>query len=58
MIEITRGIQGLAAAFMSPAALSILITTFKEGHERNVALSIWGGIAAGELPQEYLLAEF
>ncbi|HUC78875.1 MAG TPA: MFS transporter, partial [Candidatus Saccharimonadales bacterium] len=47
MIEITRGLQGLAAAFMSPAALSILITTFKEGHERNVALSIWGGIAAG-----------
>ncbi|HUY53432.1 MAG TPA: MFS transporter [Candidatus Dormibacteraeota bacterium] len=47
MIEITRGIQGLAAAFMSPAALSIVITTFKEGHERNVALSIWGGIAAG-----------
>jgi EmrB/QacA subfamily drug resistance transporter len=47
MIEITRGIQGLAAAFMSPAALSILITTFKEGHERNVALSIWGGISAG-----------
>jgi EmrB/QacA subfamily drug resistance transporter len=47
MIEITRAVQGLAAAFMSPAALSILITTFKEGHERNVALSIWGGIAAG-----------
>ena len=47
MIEITRGVQGLAAAFMSPAALSILITTFKEGHERNIALSIWGGIAAG-----------
>ncbi|HEY5267897.1 MAG TPA: MFS transporter, partial [Candidatus Saccharimonadales bacterium] len=47
MIEITRGLQGLAAAFMSPAALSIVITTFKEGRERNVALSIWGGIAAG-----------
>lgn len=47
MIEITRAIQGLAAAFMSPAALSIVITTFKEGKERNVALSIWGGIAAG-----------
>jgi EmrB/QacA subfamily drug resistance transporter len=47
MIEITRGIQGLAAAFMSPAALAIVITTFKEGKERNVALSIWGGIAAG-----------
>jgi EmrB/QacA subfamily drug resistance transporter len=46
-IEITRGIQGLAAAFMSPAALSIVISTFKEGKERNRALSIWGGIAAG-----------
>ncbi len=47
MIEITRALQGLAAAFMSPAALSIVITNFKEGHERNIALSIWGGIAAG-----------
>ncbi|HUD05377.1 MAG TPA: MFS transporter [Candidatus Saccharimonadales bacterium] len=47
MIEITRAIQGLAAAFMSPAALSIVLTTFKEGKERNKALSVWGGIAAG-----------
>jgi EmrB/QacA subfamily drug resistance transporter len=46
-IEITRAIQGLAAAFMSPAALSILLTTFKEGKERNKALSVWGAIAAG-----------
>lgn len=46
-IEITRGIQGLAAAFMSPAALSIILVTFKQGKERNKALSVWGGIAAG-----------
>lgn len=42
-----RALQGLAAAFMSPAALSIIITTFKEGKERNQALSVWGGVAAG-----------
>jgi EmrB/QacA subfamily drug resistance transporter len=47
MIEITRALQGTAAAIMSPAALSIVLATFKEGHERNKALSIWGGIAAG-----------
>jgi EmrB/QacA subfamily drug resistance transporter len=47
MIEISRAIQGLAAAFMSPAALSIVLTTFKEGKERNKALSIWGAVAAG-----------
>jgi EmrB/QacA subfamily drug resistance transporter len=47
MIEVTRGIQGLVAAFMSPAALSIVLTTFKEGKERAKALSIWGGVAAG-----------
>lgn len=42
-----RGIQGLAGAFMSPAALSIILVTYKEGHERNVALSVWGAVAAG-----------
>jgi len=47
MIEVTRAIQGFAGAFLSPAALSILLTTFKEGKDRNKALSIWGGIAAG-----------
>jgi EmrB/QacA subfamily drug resistance transporter len=47
MIEITRAAQGLAAAFMSPAALSIVITTFKEGKERAKALSVWGAVAAG-----------
>lgn len=47
MIQILRAIQGLAAAFMSPAALSIVLTTFKEGKERAKALSVWGAVAAG-----------
>jgi EmrB/QacA subfamily drug resistance transporter len=42
-----RAAQGLAAAFMSPAALSIVLITYREGHERNIALSIWGAVAAG-----------
>jgi EmrB/QacA subfamily drug resistance transporter len=36
--------QGLGAAMMLPAALSILTTTFKEGSDRNTALGIWGGV--------------
>ena len=46
-IIIMRAIQGLAGAFMSPAALSIILVTYKEGHDRNVALSVWGAVAAG-----------
>ncbi len=42
-----RALQGLSAAFMSPAALSIILTTFKEGKERAKALSVWGAVAAG-----------
>jgi EmrB/QacA subfamily drug resistance transporter len=37
--------QGLGAAFMLPAALSILTTSFKEGRDRNTALGAWGGMA-------------
>src|SRR5256714_307191 len=37
-----RALQGLGAALLSPAALSILTTTFREGRERNLALGIWG----------------
>jgi EmrB/QacA subfamily drug resistance transporter len=49
-----RGLQGLGAALLAPAALSILMTTFREGRDRNVALGIWGaasgsGGAAGVL---------
>ena len=40
-----RAIQGLGAAVISPAALAILTTTFREGEERNKALGIWGAIA-------------
>ncbi|HTU14964.1 MAG TPA: MFS transporter [Solirubrobacterales bacterium] len=42
---IARAIQGLGAAIASPAALSIVTTTFKEGSERNRALGIWGAVA-------------
>ena len=37
-----RALQGLGAALLSPAALSILTTTFAEGREHNLALGIWG----------------
>lgn len=40
-----RAVQGIGAAVISPAALSILVTTFREGAERNKALGIWGAIA-------------
>jgi len=49
-----RAIQGLGAATITPSALSILTTTFREGRERNIALGAWGavggfGAAAGVL---------
>lgn len=44
---ITRAIQGLTAAIMSPAALSIVISEFAEGKERNAALGVWAAVAAG-----------
>src|SRR2546428_7558907 len=40
-------IQGFAGALVSPAALSLLTTTFKEGRERNRALGMWSAMAAG-----------
>jgi len=51
---VARAFQGLGAAIISPAALSILSTTFSEGRERNLALGVWGavggfGAAAGVL---------
>ena len=39
-----RALQGLGAAIISPAALSIVMTTFEEGAERNKALGIWGAL--------------
>src|ERR687895_2522751 len=49
-----RALQGLGAAIITPAALSILTKTFAEGRERNIALGVWGavggfGAAAGVL---------
>src|SRR3954452_19161060 len=41
---VARVVQGVAAAIMTPTALSILTTTFEEGTERNKALGIWGAI--------------
>src|SRR4051794_30690994 len=41
-----RAFQGLGAAMITPAALSILTTTFAEGKERNAALGAWGAIGA------------
>src|SRR5436305_11838980 len=42
-----RAVQGLGAAIMLPAALSIVMNMFEEGAERNKALGIWGGLGAG-----------
>jgi EmrB/QacA subfamily drug resistance transporter len=58
-----RAVQGLGAAIISPAALSIITTTFDEGAERNKALGIWGaiggsgaavGVLAGGVLTKYL----
>lgn len=46
MIFVSRAIQGLGAAMLSPTALSLVTTTFREGHERNAALGIFGSMAA------------
>ena len=53
-IVVFRGLQGLAGALLAPAALSLLMTSFGEGPERNRALGIYGaasgsGAAAGVL---------
>jgi EmrB/QacA subfamily drug resistance transporter len=44
---IARGVQGLGAALVSPAALSIVTTTFREGAERTKAMGVWAAIAVG-----------
>jgi EmrB/QacA subfamily drug resistance transporter len=54
VLIVSRAVQGIGAAIISPAALSIVTTTFREGAERNKALGIWGalggsGAAAGVL---------
>jgi EmrB/QacA subfamily drug resistance transporter len=44
-LVVARGAQGLGAAIVSPAALSIITNTFAEGAERNKALGVWGAVA-------------
>ena len=49
-----RALQGLGGALLAPAALALLMTTFAEGRDRNLALGIYGaaagsGAAAGVL---------
>jgi EmrB/QacA subfamily drug resistance transporter len=45
LLIIARGVQGLGAALISPAALSIITTTFAEGGDRTKAMGVWGAIA-------------
>ncbi len=47
MLIAFRALQGLGAALVSPAALSIITTTFAEGEDRAKALGVWSAIAAG-----------
>jgi EmrB/QacA subfamily drug resistance transporter len=47
MLIVGRGLQGLGGALVSPAALSIITTTFAEGSDRTRALGVWSAIAAG-----------
>jgi EmrB/QacA subfamily drug resistance transporter len=47
MLIVGRGLQGLGGALLSPAALSIITTTFTETRERARALGVWSAIAAG-----------
>src|SRR6188768_2226551 len=42
---VARAVQGLGAALLSPAALSLVTTMFAEGAERNKALGVWGAVA-------------
>jgi EmrB/QacA subfamily drug resistance transporter len=47
MLIVGRGLQGLGGALVSPAALSIVTTTFTDGSQRTKALGVWSAIAAG-----------
>jgi EmrB/QacA subfamily drug resistance transporter len=44
MLIAARAVQGLGGAIISPAALSIVMTSFEEGAERNKALGVWGAL--------------
>jgi EmrB/QacA subfamily drug resistance transporter len=63
MLIAARAVQGLGGAIISPAALSIVMTSFEEGAERNKALGIWGalggsGAAVGVLAGGVLTEQF
>ncbi len=45
MLIAARAVQGLGGALLSPAALSIITTTFSDGAERNKAFGVWGAVA-------------
>ena len=45
VLIVTRALQGLGGALLAPAALSIVVTTFREGRERNFALAVWGSVS-------------
>jgi EmrB/QacA subfamily drug resistance transporter len=47
LLILFRGLQGLGAALIAPAALSIITTTFTEGAERTKAMGVWAAIAVG-----------
>jgi EmrB/QacA subfamily drug resistance transporter len=47
MLIVLRALQGMAAALMSPSALSIILTTFRDGPDRNKALAYWTLVATG-----------
>src|SRR6516164_6126391 len=47
ILIVFRGLQGLGAAMIAPAALSIITTTFEEGAERTKAMGVWAAIAVG-----------
>ena len=47
LLIVFRGLQGLGAALIAPAALSIITTTFAEGAERTKAMGVWAAIAVG-----------
>ncbi len=55
---IARAAQGLMAAFMSPAALSIVLSEFEEGKDRNKAMGVWAAVSAGGAAVGLLLGGF
>ena len=44
-LVLARAARGMGAALISPAALSLVMTLFTEGSERNKALGVWGAVA-------------